>query len=128
MRLLICMGLAAWKQAASIYSLQPAPRRQRTAPAHSLDGVSEPRAGAGGGQPPPTHLSLIPLSTGQGKSTATPPPPSQLSLPGQQPHGTSSPGGAEPEQVMEGGKGSASLIPATGSGTGFPHQPAFFHT
>lgn len=55
MQLLIRMGLAAWKQAASIYSLQPARRRQRTTPAHGLDGVSEPCAGAAGGQPPPTH-------------------------------------------------------------------------
>lgn len=34
------MGLAAWKQAASIYSPQPAPRRQQTTPAHSLDSLS----------------------------------------------------------------------------------------
>lgn len=91
MQLLIRMGLAAWKQAAYIYSLQPAPRRQRATPAHGLDGVSEPCAGAGGDQPPRTHLYPISLSFGRGKSPGTPAPPSQLTLPGQQPRGTSSP-------------------------------------
>ena len=95
------MGLAAWKQAASIYCLQPAPCRQQTIPAHGLNGMSEPCAGARGGQPPCTHLYLIPLSMGWGKSMDTPAPPSQLTLPGQQPRGTSSPAWAEPEQVME---------------------------
>lgn len=104
MQLLIRMGLAAWKQAASIYSLQPAPRRQRATPAHSLSGETEPCVGAGGGQPPRAHLYPIPLSVGWGKSMGTPASPSQLTLPGQQPRGPSSPAGAEPEQVMEGRK------------------------
>lgn len=69
--------------------------------AHSLSGVSEPGAGAGGGQPPSTHLYLIPLNMGWGKIMGMPVYPSQLPLLGQQPHATGSPARAELEQVTE---------------------------
>lgn len=92
MQLLIRMGLAAWKQAASIYFLQSASCRWQTTPAHGLDGMSEPCDGARGDQPPYPHLYRIPWSMGQRKSKGIPA------------RGTGSPARADPEQVMDGRK------------------------